>query len=420
MEEKNSVIMAGPVDWSLRVLLSDAKLNILTSFAENAERCVFALADLRNDQEASIRFMQERNRYAPEVTMLVLVDPHDSVQLKVAWQFGANDCIDASSMTSEHFAFAALKEQSRAGLIHDQFASVVLDNIPNMVYVKNRNDELLYCNKPFADHKHLSQRDLKGRQATEFNGTTNSMTDSADETSRLMQQPGYVLEKEGHHRDNETDDKIFHVYKKALQSATCNQSVVVGVATDITDLHDQKSKVEQESRIDPLTGLLNRRVLIKHISARSEKTKQSADVSTRPTFAVILVDLNDFKIVNDKHGHVIGDKLLALVGLRLKGSTRECDLVGRIGGDEFMIIVDTSASEVKAEQVAQRIIEKIRMPYTINSLRLQISCSVGISKYPQDGQTFEELYLKSDQAMYVAKGKKHNPDESIESKELVV
>ena len=119
--------------------------------------------------------------------------------------------------------------------------------------------------------------------------------------------------------------------------------------------------------------------------------------------AVMFIDLDRFKSINDTYGHAVGDGLLIQVAARLKQSVRESDLVARLGGDEFVVVM-TSHVAINGEiTVAQKILKKLSEPYQVGSLTLHSTPSIGISRYPFDAQSVEELMKHADMAMYQVK-----------------
>lgn len=158
---------------------------------------------------------------------------------------------------------------------------------------------------------------------------------------------------------------------------------------------------------DPLTGLLNRRPLMEyldHAIAYCARYQQH--------FALLFLDLNRFKEINDTYGHDIGDELLIQVAERISDTVREADLVARFGGDEFVVLLKQIAALADASQVAEKIIRAIEQPIDTSAHQLQISASVGIAIYPQDGATSQDLIKHSDIAMY--KEKKQKLEEKLD------
>jgi diguanylate cyclase (GGDEF)-like protein len=149
---------------------------------------------------------------------------------------------------------------------------------------------------------------------------------------------------------------------------------------------------------DPLTGLLNRRSLIERLEdaiARAQRHSHS--------LALLFLDMDRFKTINDTLGHDVGDGLLLQVAERISGSVRESDMVARLGGDEFVVLMEGPLNYEGAAEVAKKIILASKMPYNVGPHSLKTSVSIGISMYPQDGESVQTLMKHADLAMYHAK-----------------
>ena len=161
----------------------------------------------------------------------------------------------------------------------------------------------------------------------------------------------------------------------------------------------QYSKQQQELALhDPLTGLPNRRLL----EDRIEHTLQQS-ARNRGKSAILYLDLDGFKAINDSYGHGYGDDILKMVAARLVGASRKEDTVARIGGDEFVIVLGNLAGKGDAREPAAKLIEVISEPYFINDLTLRLSTSIGIAIYPDDATSVESLLGAADTALYEAK-----------------
>ena len=163
-------------------------------------------------------------------------------------------------------------------------------------------------------------------------------------------------------------------------------------------LRENEEKLVYLAYHDALTGLNNRK-------AFHEKLKQTIQFARRyrTEIALIYIDIDRFKTVNDSLGHEFGDELLKEIARRLQSSVRETDVLSRIGGDEFTIVLN-NPDKINAEIVAARIIETLARPYTLNGVTVDyISASLGISSYPQDAEQIDELIKTADTAMYQAK-----------------
>jgi diguanylate cyclase (GGDEF)-like protein/PAS domain S-box-containing protein len=171
-----------------------------------------------------------------------------------------------------------------------------------------------------------------------------------------------------------------------------------GILMDVTAQKEAEEYLRHRATHDPLTDLPNRELFRDRLSqalslARREK---------RPA-AVMLLDLDRFKPVNDRLGHATGDRLLQGVARRLLASVRDCDSAARLGGDEFAVLLPGIASAKEAASVAQRLLNALAKPFLFDGRECSISASIGISLYPAHGATADALLSSADAAMYRAK-----------------
>jgi diguanylate cyclase (GGDEF)-like protein len=161
----------------------------------------------------------------------------------------------------------------------------------------------------------------------------------------------------------------------------------------------QYSKQQQELALhDPLTGLPNRRLLEDRIATVLQHARRQQSKA-----AVMYLDLDGFKGINDTYGHAYGDEVLKMVARRLTGCSRKEDTVARVGGDEFVIVLGDVTTLHDAQEPATKLIEAVSEPYVINGLTLKLSTSIGISLFPDDADTVETLISVADSALYQAK-----------------
>jgi diguanylate cyclase (GGDEF)-like protein len=167
---------------------------------------------------------------------------------------------------------------------------------------------------------------------------------------------------------------------------------------DITDRKAKERQMESIATSDPLTGVLNRRGFERDATDRLTESEDDA------TGALLFIDLNEFKAINDKFGHEVGDQLLKVAAERLRQSLRSCDIIGRPGGDEFVALVPDVDAEV-ADQLAKRLATALEQPYNIERQRLICAASIGLALYPENASTLTGLLRAADQAMYRAKAR---------------
>ncbi len=174
---------------------------------------------------------------------------------------------------------------------------------------------------------------------------------------------------------------------------------------DVTDGKARERHIESIAWQDPLTGVLNRRGFERDASKRLSESEDDA------TGALLYIDLNDFKQVNDERGHEVGDQLLTIAAARLRKSLRSCDIIGRPGGDEFVALVPDVSADT-AEKLAKRLTSSLEEPYVIGTEQLLCAASIGLALYPRNANTLTGLLREADQAMYRAKARSRDfPDD---------
>jgi diguanylate cyclase (GGDEF)-like protein len=154
------------------------------------------------------------------------------------------------------------------------------------------------------------------------------------------------------------------------------------------------------AKIDPLTGLENRRNFDAEVSRRIELARAQKEP---PHFTLCFIDLDGFKTVNDHHGHDIGDEVLRVVSDRLRSASRAIDVVGRHGGDEFMLMLDAMSDRVMLDTMARRLIDSIGQPIRTSVGLIEVGASIGFANFPHDAADLDALKKAADVAMYEAK-----------------
>ncbi len=256
----------------------------------------------------------------------------------------------------------------------------------------------------------LGSKILSGYSADEVMGRHISMF-YRDEDLPLYEKSIKILMRTGeYHADTyfvkKSEDVIYTSLSLSLFRDEKDEPVgMISYAQDITErkraedaLAKQKDMLHHQAHHDALTGLPNRLLFDDRLEQAIERSKRDGQRA-----ALFFIDLDDFKEINDSLGHEMGDEVLKIVSKRLSGSVRGEDTVARLGGDEFTIIVNELALGEDASLLAQKIIDVLAIPITMGKNVLHVSSSIGISIYPDDSESAQDLFKYADAAMYKAK-----------------
>ena len=173
---------------------------------------------------------------------------------------------------------------------------------------------------------------------------------------------------------------------------------LVGITREINEIRQTEVALQHLATHDTLTDLPNRFLMVDRLHQLLARAKRSGTA-----FAVLFMDIDRFKEVNDTYGHEFGDLLLRAVAQRLTKSVRQSDTVARIGGDEFVIVLETVHQIGEAEAVANNVRRALARPINIQEHEMKVTVSIGISFYPENGEDADTLLRAADYAMYLAK-----------------
>jgi diguanylate cyclase (GGDEF)-like protein/PAS domain S-box-containing protein len=183
----------------------------------------------------------------------------------------------------------------------------------------------------------------------------------------------------------------------------------VGVCTDITRIKQSEQQLERLAHYDPLTGLPNRLLAQSRLRHALERASSGGSAGGTGTLAVIFIDLDRFKTVNDSLGHPAGDELLTGFARRTQDILREVDTLARLGGDEFLLLLEDVQNPTQVAAQAQALLDALIPPFLLSSGQvLYVTASIGVSLYPEDGRSADELIQHADSAMYQAKAQGRN------------
>jgi diguanylate cyclase (GGDEF)-like protein/PAS domain S-box-containing protein len=273
-----------------------------------------------------------------------------------------------------------------------------------MILFENRANDcvVLYVNPAFANRIGYSTDEIAqiGWDGIQMDGGREpglAPLGAAIRDQRELEMPLRI-----HGKNGVTSRAALHVSPLADQGTT-TQRFAVGVLRELTADLEYVSRLERDARYDPLTSLPNRRLL-----AESAARAIAHATNENQVLAVALIDLDDFKLINDTLGHGAGDEVLCAVGARLARDVRPGDLIARIGGDEFVLLLQEANGFFSLASVIERVTARIKQPIHLHAASITISCSVGISVCPTDGADLNTLLKHADSAMYRQKACQHS------------
>lgn len=287
----------------------------------------------------------------------------------------------------------AIQRESADKRLHQ--ATIAFDSATEGMMIMDENARIIAINKGYSAITGFAEHEVTGSTPKALH------TDEHEIWQTLIHQGKWCGEVTNQRKNSQIYQKWLTITAvKNLDGVTVNY---VGVFTDITETKRAQNRLNELVNHDPLTGLPNRRLLnelLEHGLRRAARENHQ--------LALLFIDLDRFKVINDSLGHQVGDKLLHEVATRVSLCMRGSDVVARFGGDEFVVMMDMIKKPEDAALVAQKIIDALAVEFVIESKEIFISASIGISIYPQDGDSVDSLINAADVAMYQVKNKGKN------------
>lgn len=280
-----------------------------------------------------------------------------------------------------------------------QFITRLMDTIPNPVFYKDEKGLYLGCNRAFEEFVGLPRDQIVGRSTQELSAPGLAKQSAAADQALFAARGTQTYEASVEYANHSRRDVVF--YKATFDKADGTLGGLVGVILDISE-RKQMEQVRHDAYYDALTGLPNLRLLRDRLNEELLRAKRQEEL-----LALLFIDLDRFKEVNDTLGHHVGDELLRQAARRISSALRASDTVARLGGDEFAVLLPGMAESSAAGLVAQKILELLSKPYDLEGKLVYVTGSIGIAVYPQDGADSSMLSY-ADQAMYAAKAQGKN------------
>ena len=282
-----------------------------------------------------------------------------------------------------------------------RLAASIVENTVEAIMVTDESDVILSVNPAFTAVTGYPAADVVGRPASLLDAGRHDDAFHAEMRSELATHGRWRGETWARQRDG----NVFVVWQAvtAISAAPGTPGRRVSVFSDVTERWRSSERLRHLAFHDPLTDLPNRMLLLERLGQLIGQTKREDRNA-----AVIFLDLDRFKVVNDTLGHAVGDRLLKAVATDLQALVRHSDTVARLGGDEFVILLDNAAGRDEVELIARRIVAAVGQRRMVDGHALAVGASLGIAMFPQDGREREQLIAHADTALYAVKSAGRN------------
>src|SRR5215216_2785172 len=280
---------------------------------------------------------------------------------------------------------------------NNRFHARLLDAVGQAVIAADPQGKVIYWNRAAQELYGWSAEEAIGRPIMEVTPSEDLMEQAEEIMNELMAGRSWTGELVVRRKDGTTFPAL--VTDTPAHDDEGNLVATIGVYTDITEHKRMEERLEYQAFHDLLIDLPNRRLLMDRLKQTLRRTERRGEHKV----ALLFMDLDNFKIVNDSLGHELGDKLLVAVVERLRSSLRPEDTLARLGGDEFTVLIEDVRSPENVVRVAERIVEDLRGHFVIEGRELFVRASIGIAMGDARTKSAEELLRDADTAMYQAK-----------------
>ncbi len=317
------------------------------------------------------------------------------IQNYKGWAFVAITCALLFFLVRR--SLARLQGSYRALAESEALYESLVQVMPQCLYRMDRESRITFANRALERHLGKPREAILGHSPREVYPADLAAKYRQDDL-RVLQGETLNLIEEMVSLDSEQRKRYIEIVKTPTYAPDGSINGIQGIFWDITARKSAEEQIEYLAHHDPLTDLPNRVLLRdRFLQAQGQAARSDNRV------AILFLDLDHFKLVNDTLGHPIGDRLLQAVAERLRRGVRETDTISRQGGDEFVIVLPELADPESAGSIAGKLMEQMHEPVRVNGHRLNVTFSLGIALYPDDGDDFDTLMKKADTAMYSAK-----------------
>lgn len=409
LASRNAVLQTLIENMPCGVSLLDRDLRLLASNAEF--RRVLALPDALFDKDVLtlhdiLLFNAQRGEYGPG-------DPHEIAEFLVSrtrdprnhnfdrvrpdgtvLQIMGQTLPDGGFVTLYNDITARKEAEKR-----QELADLVFEQSPEAIVIVDIAQRIVSVNPAYCTINAVAAADMIGKVfIPSVCDESHPGAISSEMIWRLLNAQGRFVGEALGRRSNDEVYPCWLNMSTLRDGASGQANHFIAIFTDISERKEAEASIQHLAHHDPLTGLANRFSLL----ARLEQALADASRS-RYSLAVMFLDLDRFKNINDSLGHHVGDDLLVKVGGRLSRSVRNADIVARLGGDEFVVVLHGVTDASVAAHVAEKLLATLSEPYLLEGRELHVTPSIGIALYPDDSRSAAELMRNADAAMYHAK-----------------
>lgn len=277
------------------------------------------------------------------------------------------------------------------------FFDSIIDNIPIMLFLKDAKElKFKMINKAAEELLGLSRKEMLGK--TDYEIFPKNQADFFVKKDRevLSNKSNLFIEEEKITSKDKT--MIISTKKIPILDENCEPLYLLGISENITEKRQLEKTIKKFAYFDEITGLPNRNLFKDRFKLAAERARRN-----NKKMMIVMLDFDKFKVINDKYGHDIGDKLLKSFAGRLKKIVRKTDTIARFGGDEFVMVLGDFSYTEDMEKFAKKVLDVFKEPFKIDKLKLNINGSIGISVFPNDSLNQSDLVKFADSAMYEAK-----------------
>lgn len=321
----------------------------------------------------------------------------------IGWLLAALSSLLLLAMLAVWWFKRQVSEKTRHLQVSEARLSTILNSVDAYIYIKDLKGRYEYVNPQVAQLFGCAPTEVIGRRDDAFFDSATAANLQRNDEKVLQAGERLVSEEDNVSRDGQRR-RVYLSVKLPLRDERGNIYALCGISTDITEHKQQQQAIHQLAFYDALTGLPNRRMLLDRLQQGVGKHQRQSDGAQG---ALLFIDLDHFKDLNDSLGHAMGDELLQQVAQRLQSHLRKVDTLARLGGDEFVVLLtdlhpDLELASQKANLIGEKIVQLLSEPFILQQRPYSLSASVGVAMF-SDGCNSDELLQRADLAMYDAK-----------------